>query len=382
MKSASETCTRRPTWVEIDLNNLAFNLASARNFIGEGVRVMAVVKADAYGHDAVECSRRLEAEGIDWLGVALPEEGLALREAGIRVPILCLGSFWPGQEPMVLENDLTTVIFREEQAELLDRASASRGARAVVHVKVDTGMGRVGVRPEEVGDFAKRLKSFEHLKVDGLMTHFASADDPAEDKFTDRQIELFHRAVDVFRENGFDPTEIDMANSPGALLHPTSRGNLVRLGGILYGLGHDIIPATASQPEFRPVLSLHTRIAHIKRVTAGDTLGYGRTYTAARDSLIATIPIGYQDGFSRAISNRGRALLNNISVPVAGRVSMDWTMLDVSAVPSAAIGDQVTLIGGQTADRITAEEIASILGTISYEVTCDIDRRVTRRFVN
>jgi len=373
-----EFIIQRPTWAEIDLDNLTFNFQSVRQFINKDIRFMAVVKADAYGHGSIECSKRLEAEGIDWLGVAMPEEGVELRQAGIRVPILCLGSFSAGQELTLLENNLTTVIYQIENAALLDAASLRSGVITNIHVKIDTGMGRIGVRVEDVREFAKELKRFSNVKVEGLMTHFAAADNLKENEFTNGQIRKFYEAVAVFRDKGFDPVYIDLANSPGAVAHPGSLGNMVRLGGILYGLGGDVLPKDIETPHLKPVLSLRTRIAHIKNVRRNETLGYGRTFKSERDSLIATIPIGYKDGYSRSLSNRGRAILNGHFVPVVGRISMDWTLLDVTDLPNAKIGDEVILIGVQNGLQISAEDIAAELGTISYEVTCAIDRRVPK----
>ena len=373
-----ELSSRRPTWADIDLDNLAFNFRSARKFIGDDVKYMAVVKADAYGHGAVQCAKRLEAEGVDWFGVALPEEGVELRHAGIRKLILCLGGFWDGQASVALNHNLTPVIYQTAQAELLNAEAASRGTAVSIHVKIDTGMGRIGVRYDEVAEFARRLRGLDHLRLEGLMTHFAVADDLEQNDFTDLQMKRFDDAVGAFREMGFNPSYLDLANSPGAVAHPASRGNMVRLGGILYGLGGDVLPGGIDKPELKPVLSLRTRIAHLKTVPAGETIGYGRTFTTGRESTIATIPIGYHDGYHRVLSNVGRAIVRGIKVPVAGRLSMDWTMLDVSDVDSVSIGDEVVLIGEQGGNEIRAEDIAAASNTISYEVTCGINGRVPR----
>ncbi len=375
-----ETTLERPTWTEIDLNNLAFNFYSVKRFIAENIRYMAVVKADAYGHGAVRCAKKLEEAGIDWFGVALPEEGLELRESGIKTPILCLGSFWSGQESLLLENDLTPVIYNLDLAAKFDRAAKEKGVRSNIHVKIDTGMGRIGVRFDEVAEFAAKLKQFHNLNLDGLMTHFASADD-LDDNFTDVQIQRFANGVKIFEENGFEPKFKDLANSPGAIARQNSRGNMVRLGGVLYGLGGDVLPHDIELPELRPVMSLHTEISHLKMVPKGDTLGYGRTFRTENDSLVATIPIGYQDGYSRLLSNCGRALVRGAEVPVVGRISMDWTILDVTQVPNVQLGDEVVLIGTAGNLKITAEELAKKTGTISYEITCGINRRVPRKYV-
>ena len=370
--------SRRPTWAEINLDNLAFNFRSVKEFIGPEPKYMAVVKADAYGHGSVQCARRLEAEGIDWFGVALPEEGVELRQAGIRKLVLCLGGFWDGQEDLVLNHNLTPVVFQLEKAALLNAAAARRGTTVSIHVKVDTGMGRVGVRHDHVAEFAATLKMLDHLRLEGVMTHLAAADDLGQNDFTDLQIERFEAAVGIFREHGFAPAYLDIANSPGAVAHPRSRGNMVRLGGVLYGLGGDVLPREIEKPELKPVMSLYSRIAHVKNVPAGETIGYGRTFETSRDSVIATIPIGYQDGYRRDLSNKGQAVLHGQCVPVAGRISMDWTMLDVTGVKDVSTGDPVVLIGDQDGCRISAEEIAALTGTISYEITCGIDRRVPR----
>jgi len=370
----------RPTWAEINLDNLAFNFHSVKKFIGPKTKLMAVVKADAYGHGAVECSKRLEAEGVDWFGVALPEEGVELRKAGIRKLILCMGGFFDGQEELVLNYGLTPVVFRLDKATALNEAAARRGTDIAIHVKVDTGMGRIGVRHDHVADFADELKKLSHLRLEGVMTHFASADDLSQNDFTDLQIERFHKAVAMFREKGFSPAYFDLANSPGAVAHPASRSNLVRLGGVLYGLGGDVLPHGIPKPELKPVMSLHTRIAHLKIIPPGESVGYGRTFIATTDTRIATIPIGYQDGYSRTLSNMSRAIVRGAYAPIAGRISMDWTTVDVTTVPTAEVGDEVILIGEDAGLAVTAEELARLTNTISYEITCGIHRRVPRIF--
>lgn len=373
---------KRPTWAEINLDNLAFNFHSVKKFVGDDIKFMAVVKADAYGHGAIKCSQRLEKEGIDWFGVALPAEGVELRKKGILKRILCLGSFWEGQEELLLNFNLTPIIFQIEQAEIFNAAAKKRGTIAEIHVKVDTGMGRVGVRYDEVSDFAKKLKKFENLHLEGVMTHFASADNLSENDFTNLQIKRFEDAYRTFEEAGFRPIYRDMANSPASVAHPKSYGNLVRLGGVLYGLGDDILPKGIDLPELKPVMSLHTRIAHLKKVPKGETLGYGRTFETEKDSVIATIPIGYQDGYSRVLSNKGRVIIQGKYAPIVGRVSMDWTILDVTDIQDLKIGDEVVLIGEENGLKITAEELAIYTDTISYEITCGINRRVTREYVN
>lgn len=376
-----ETSEYRPTWTEINLNNLAFNFHSVKKFIGGKVEYMAVVKADGYGHGAIRCAKRLEAEGVDWLGVALPEEGFVLREHGIKTPILCLGSFWQEQANLLIENTLTPVVYRIPQAENLNDAAANKNIIFPIHIKIDTGMGRIGVRFDQVAEFAEKLRKFKNLRVEGIMTHFAAADNLDENDFTNLQVKRFYDSVKVFESKGFQFKYQDLANSPGAIAHENTRGNMVRLGGILYGLGGDVLPKEIIKPELKPVLSLYSRIAHLKKVPKGETLGYSRTFITERDSLIATIPIGYQDGYRRSLSNKSRVILNDRYVPIVGRISMDWTILDVTDVPDAKVNDEVILIGESRDLKVSAEDLAQFADTISYEITCGISRRVNREYV-
>jgi alanine racemase len=370
--------TGRPTWAEIDLDALAHNFRVIRERVGRDVKVLAAVKADAYGHGAVECAQRLESAGVDWFGVALPEEGIELRRAGISTPILCLGGFWRGQETDLLQHRLTPVVYRLDLAEFLNKAASDAGVIVDLHVKFDTGMGRLGVRSDAVSEFAAALSKFEHLRVDGLMTHLAAADDIARDDFTKQQLESFERAIEIFRTFGFSPTYIHAANSAAAFAHPEARGNLVRPGGTLYGFVRDVLPNQIELPPLRQVLSLRSRIMLLKEVRQGELLGYGCTFETHRDSLIATIPIGYNDGFQRTLSNKRRAIVRGRFAPVVGRVSMDLTLLDVTDVPAVQLDDDVTLLGRDGDLAITAEDIAESISTLSYEITCGISPRVPR----
>lgn len=377
----SNNISGRPTWTEINLDNLAANFQSVKNFINQPIKYMAVVKADAYGHGAVRCSKKLEKAGIDWFGVALPEEGLKLRQNGITKPILCLGGFWVGQEKMLLENDLTPVIFQAEKAVMLNNAAKEFNITAKAHIKIDTGMGRIGVRFDEIEDFGEKIKVLENVEFEGIMTHFAAADSLEEKDFTNLQIERFVHTVRYFENEGFRFTYKDLANSPASLAFPESYESMVRLGGILYGLGDDVLPDWVERPKIKPVLSLFSKITYLKKIKKGETLGYGRTFRAERDSLIATIPIGYEDGYRRGLSNSGRVIVNGKFADVAGRISMDWTILDVTEIPNVKIGDQVVLIGEQSGLKISAEELAEKTETISYEITCGINQRVERIYV-
>ena len=375
------TSGRRPTWAEVNLDALAANFHLVKNQVGLGVNVMAVVKANAYGHDAVECARRLEREGADWFGVALPEEGIELRTAGITQPILCLGGFWDGQAELCLQHELVPVVYRLDMLAAIDRAARDRGVTADVHLKIDTGMGRLGVRFDEVAPFAPRLKEFKNVRIDGLMTHFAAADEPSCEALTQNQIRRFHDAVATFREQGFDPTFVHLANSAGIFAERESWGNMVRPGGVLYGLWRDILDPAHRDAKLRPVMSLHSRIMLLKWVPEGETVGYGCTFEASRKTLVATIPIGYDDGYPRGLSNRSHVIIRGVFATVIGRISMDLTLVDVTNVPDVKLNDEVVLLGESAGQSVTAEYLAKTAGTLSYEVSCGIGSRVPRVFV-
>jgi len=385
VKDHETTFARRPTWAEIDLNNLASNFNRVRQRVSPVARVMAVIKANAYGHGAVACARRLAKEGADWFGVALPEEGIELRSTGITQPVLCLAGFWPGQAAACIQHNLTPVVYRLDMIEALNQAASNAGVVADVHVKIDTGMGRLGVRFDELSEFVNSLAHFRNVRIDGIMSHLAAADDSACQPLTRDQIQRFEDAVLVFRDHGYRPTHLHLANSAGVFGHRDAWGNMVRPGGVLYGLWRDVLPLPMSaDPGLLPVMSLHSRISLLKWVPPGDTIGYGCTFEASRRSLIATVPVGYHDGYMRGLSNRAHVIVRGVYAPVVGRISMDLTLIDVTNVSGVELDDQVTLLGWnrrQAELRIPAEDLARIVGTLSYEVTCGVSERVPRLYV-
>jgi alanine racemase len=371
----------RPTWAEIDLDALASNFQIVRRIVGPSVGVMAVVKANAYGHGAVRCAKRLEVEGADWFGVALPEEGIELRRAGITRPILCLGGFWPGQAGLLLEYDIVPAVYRLDMLEEMNSVAVGAGRVADAHLMLDTGMGRLGVRFDDVQHFAGKLASFGNVRIDGVMTHFAAADDPSHNEFTHTQAARYQAALQQLESFGLRPTYRDLANSAATVSHSFSRGNLVRPGGVLYGLWRDILQPMSPPLPFRNVMSLYSRIVLLKRVPAGESIGYVCTYRTTRESLIATMPVGYHDGFVRANSNRGKVMIRGHFAPVVGRVSMDLTIVDVTDVPDVKLHDKVTLLGRDGGLELYAEDMARMAGTLSYEITCGISERVRREIV-
>ncbi len=373
----------RPTWVEVSLSALTENYQTLKRHLARTGQaetpLMAVVKANAYGHGAVECARALEAVGADWFGVALVEEAVELRQAGIKQPVFCLGGFWRTQGELILEHDLIPALFRMDLAEELNERAKAANRTVKFHLKVDTGMGRLGVQISELTGFAQRLRTFDHLQLDGVMTHFADADS-AESDHTEDQIRRFEDAVSVVRELGFQPVWFHLANSAGLHAYPQAHGNLARAGAAMYGLTRDVLSPRMSPLPLKPVMSLHSRIVLLKTVPPGTPLGYGSSFITTCESKIATLPIGYADGYRRALSNAGRVMIRGQFAPVIGRVSMDLTMIDVTDVPDVQLGDEVLLMGEHQLLQIRAEDLAEQVGTISYEIVTGISARVPRHY--
>jgi len=364
----------RPTAAVIDLNALDHNFKEAVTRV-DGQKILAVVKAGAYGHGAVEISRRLLTLGADMLGVALVEEGRELRASGIDAPILVMGALFPEQAEAAVALRLMPVVFDRAQAQALSRAARNKGTTIKVHVKIDTGMGRIGIAPESAVDFIAELKSLAGIEVQGLMTHFADAD-LQNKQFASFQMDRFEALLKALDARGIVIPVRHAANSAAVIDLRRALFTMVRPGLMLYG--YNPLEVGMHGAGLQPVLSLATRIAFLKNVPPGVPLSYGRTFVTQRDSIIATLPIGYADGYSRALSNRGEALVRGRRVPVAGRVCMDMCMIDVTDVPDVRVGDAVVLIGSQGNERITADDIAAKTGTIAYEVLCGISSRVPR----
>jgi alanine racemase len=363
----------RPTWAEIDLEALAWNLGQVRLALG-GVPVLAVVKADAYGHGAVEVARALERERVESFGVALPEEGVELRRAGITRPILLLGGLAPAQADLVLEHDLTPAVFRADQIEALDAAAGRRGVRVAAHLKIDTGVGRLGVPAAEAPAFAALLERHPRVRLSGAFSHLAVADDPS-DGFTRRQIDQFLDAVRALRSRGLGLETIHLANSAAVTDHRAAWLTLARPGIVLYGYPPS---GRVTRLPWRPVLSLKSTIIYLKEVEAGTSIGYGRTHVTARPARIASLAIGYDDGLPRLLGNRGYVLVRGRRAPIVGRVSMDLTTLDVTEIPDVRLGDVAVVIGHDGEEVLGADLVASWAETISWEVLCGVGARVPR----
>ncbi|PIV24949.1 MAG: alanine racemase [Deltaproteobacteria bacterium CG03_land_8_20_14_0_80_45_14] len=364
----------RPTVGEVDLEALEFNYRQIQKRISEGVKLLAVVKADAYGHGAIPVSLKLEKLGVEYLGVAIPEEGVELRKGGVKAPILVLGGIFGGEVDQIFRFRLTPVIFRKDSLKLLSREAERRRRKVKVHLKVDTGMGRLGVPLSLWPDFLKEVKRFTKIEIEGVLSHFSMTDE--EKGYTQNQWRAFQRAVAIVKEMGISCQYLHMASSATLTAFSTYSGNLVRPGIMLYGSYPS--PAFQALISLKPVMTLKTRIHFLKSVPSETRISYGGTFTTKRESLIATLPIGYADGYSRHLSNHGEVLIHGKRAPVAGKVCMDFIMVDVTDIPRVSVGDEVILMGRQGREQITAEEIAVKINSISYEVLCLIGKRVPR----
>ncbi len=365
----------RPTWLEIDLEAIAHNVRRvASDIVSPSTRVLAVLKADAYGHGAARVARTALNNGASYLGVASVNEGTALRAAGIDAPILILGFVPAWQAREVVLNGLSATLFDLDVAGALSRAGRELDRTVPVHVKVDTGMGRLGLLPHQVVAVVQELQLLPHLQLEGIFTHFSVADSDAE--YTRWQIGRFRQVLDALAELGICFPLVHAANSAAILSLPESHFSMVRLGLAMYGL--DPSPQVPCPADFRPALAFKTQVAQVKSLPAGSFVSYGNTYCTAEERQIAVIPVGYADGFRRAPRHWGHVLVRGRPAAIVGRVCMDQTMIDVTSVPGVRQGDEVVLIGQQGQERITAEEVAERLGTINYEVVSEILARVPR----
>ncbi len=369
-----------PTRQYIDLEAIGENFHTLRRHVGQDVKVMAVVKSFGYGNDATRISQTLVREGVDALAVAFPDEAIPLRKRGIKVPILVTNARAEEADKFV-KYDLQPLIYNEKVAAALARQCRRRGTNLGVHLAVDTGMRRAGLRAEEVGDFVDKLSSWPSLYVAGVMTHFAAADIPEEDDFTGRQIQLFNDVVQTLKKRGVEPPLVHAANTAAAWRFPQARFDMVRIGLGLYGFSPSKAVGESMDPQVRPALRFTTRILHIHDVEPGESVGYGRTWRADQPRTIATLAAGYNDGFPYFLSNRGQVLINGRRCPVVGSVCMDVTVVDITDAGDVDVGDEAVLFGRQGDAEIHIDEWAEIGGTINYELLCNISPRVRRIFL-
>ena len=375
----------RPTWAQVSLENLRYNFGVVQRHIGPATTVCAVVKADAYGHGATECARALEEEGARWLGVTSLDEAIPLRDAGIHTRILLMTGFWRGEEEEIIRLQLTPTVWEPGQVELLEKAAASLDAKLHVHLKVDTGMGRLGVDPEDLYQVCSALKASPHLLLEGLSTHLASSevlDAPS----VNEQLQKFEQVRSLLRNQGFDPPLVHVANTGAVISRRESWNTMVRPGIALYGyhLPFERAGREVSGSKLRlgvkPVLTWKTRILSLRDERANQALGYGGTYVTKAPARIAVLPVGYADGLNRALSSRGRVLVREHYAPIVGRISMDLTLADVTGLPGVSVGDEVVLLGALDGLNVDARQHAELANTNVYEILCAISKRVPRTY--
>ena len=369
--------TLLPTYATINLAALAHNLSRITRYLSPGCNVMAVVKANAYGHGAVETARALACQAVGLFAVSSLDEGIALRQAGLSASIVVLGALFEEQVSDLVAHQLTPVVSDGHILPSLAKAARSHPAPYPIHLKVETGMGRLGFSPEELLPLLDNPLLRSPLQVEGMMTHLADADGK-DSTFTERQLGTFRNMVEQIRQRGFTIPLVHTANSAAIVRFPDAHFSLVRPGIMLYG--YHTLPATVPVPDLKPVLSLHTTIVQLRNIPQGGTVSYNGTFVATRPTRIAVLPIGYADGYSRQLSHRGSVLIRGRRAPIIGLVCMDMIMVDVTDITQLQVGETVTLIGQQGGESIWADEVAGWIDTIPYEVLCGIGSRVPRLY--
>lgn len=365
----------RPTWAEVNLKSLAFNLNQVKKVLSAKTMILATIKADGYGHGLIPVARKLAASGVDYFGVASIDEGIKLRAAGIKIPVLILGLFFKGDIAPLFDYELTPTICSYDLALELDRRGQRLAQRIKVHIKVDTGMGRIGLTEQEALKLIRRIHRLKFIEIEGIFTHFALAD--INQKFTADQINSFNRLILQLETEGIHIPLAHAANSMGVLAYRQSHFNMVRPGLVLYGL----YPRPGLKINLKPVLSLKTKVMYVKKVPKGCGISYGHSYITKKKTTIITLPIGYGDGYPRNLSNIGPILVKGKRFKISGRVCMDQIMVDVGNL-KVRLGDEAVLIGTQVKNRISAEELALYCNTIPYEIVCGLGSRIPRVYID
>jgi alanine racemase len=369
----------RPVWLEINLDSIAHNVKKIRQIVGENTQIIAVVKANAYGHGAIEVSETLLENGVTMLGVGVIEEGIVLREAGIKAPILVCGLTKDDQFESLIMHNLTATVCDLKAVKTLSRIANKNKKRARVHIKIDTGMGRLGIPSRDTLDFVKEIGKMKNIEIEGIFTHFAATNEE-DGNYTRKQFEKYKKALlELERERINIPLK-HVANSSAILDSSRFHFNAVRPGIIVYGLFPS--PRTKQIVQLRPAAEFKTKIIFLKKGSAGKSIGYGGTYTTTKPTRIATLPVGYADGYSWLLSNKGEVLVRGERAPIIGRICMDLCMIDVTHIGGVQIGDEVVLWGKQGSEMISVEEVAQKIGSIVYEVICMVDKeRVPKVFI-
>lgn len=372
----------RPTWAEINLKNLDYNFRLVKKLVGPKVKILVPVKADAYGHGIIPIAERLEALRVNYFGVASIDEGIVLRKSGINKPILILNTILTNEVKPILTYNLTQTICTKELACKLNQEAKKRNVLARVHIKVDTGMHRIGVSHNKAYSFIKEITRMGNIRIEGIFTHFPCADNKP--YFTKNQIRMFNELIQQLEKVGIHIPLKHTSNSLGVINYPEGHFNLVRPGLMIYGLSseEELSPEGDLRPKLKPLLSLRTKIAYLKTVPKGSGISYGHIYVTPQTMRIATLPIGYGDGYPRSLSNKARCLILGQEAKIVGRVCMDQMMVDVTKIKKVKIGQEAVLIGRQKDKSITVEELAKLAGTIPYEIVCNLGGRITRIYTD
>ncbi|MGH9513801.1 MAG: alanine racemase [Terriglobales bacterium] len=385
--SAEARIATRPTWAEVSLSALRRNFAAVQRHVGKRVTVCAVVKADAYGHGAVECALALEQEGAHWLGVTSLDEAIPLRGAGVLARVLLMTGFWQGEEVEIVRLRLTPTVWEPGQIQALDKAAGTLDSRNfAIHLKVDTGMGRLGAPIEDLPAVCRALNNSPHLQLEGISTHLASSEILDAVSVQD-QLLRFDQARLMLLNAGFDPQYFHAANTGAVISRSETLYSMVRPGIALYGYhlpferGGREVAGVAPDINVAPVLNWKTRVLSLRKMPANQPLGYGGTYITSAPATIAVLPVGYADGLNRQLSSRGRVIVRDHYAPIVGRISMDLTLADVTGIPGAAVGDEVVLLGSSNKLTVDAMEHAELANTTPYEILCSISKRVPRKYI-
>ncbi|MBQ2897323.1 MAG: alanine racemase [Clostridia bacterium] len=373
------------SWAEVNLDAIKSNVVNIKSYLDNKTKIMAVVKADAYGHGCLETVNTLIENGVDYLAVACPDEAILLRKRGINIPILILGYSDEDRFEEIVDYDITQTVFNLESAKRLSQTAVKKNKKAKIHIKIDTGMARIGYLygySEEIDVQTEneilKIVSLDGIDAEGIFTHFSVADEP-DDDFTNIQFDRFNKLLLFLEENGVKFKYRHCCNSAATIMFPKMHLDMVRPGIIIYG----VYPSekVKAKIDLIPAMQVKTRVVNINKIYKNSPISYGKTYKSDKDITVATIPIGYADGFPRMLSNKGKIIANGKIVPVLGRICMDQCMIDVTSVNNINVGDEVTVFGSQGESFIPVESIAEISGTINYEILCSVGKRIPRIYL-
>lgn len=364
----------RPVWAEIDLKAISYNFNFIKKLLNKKTKFMAVIKADAYGHGIEEVAKTLLKENVDYLGVASLDEGIIIRKIDKKIPVLILGYTLPRFAEEIVKFNFTQTVWTKESTNVLNNVAKKQNKKVKIHIKIDTGMGRLGILPEESLKFIKEIYNFSNIEIEGIFTHFSSAD--FDKDYTEYQFSRFLDVLEKLKENKIFIPLKHCANSAATLKYPEMHLDMVRCGILIYGL----LP-NGKKINVKPALSLKTNLISVREIPPNSYISYGKTYITAEKTKVGVVPVGYADGLFRLLSNQGEVIIKGKRVPIIGTICMDFSIVNLNSIPTAKISDEVVIIGKDRREEITADEIAKKIGTINYEVVCAINKRIPRIYL-